>query len=92
MNNMNLNTHPNLKNFKELILIKNNKTLKIMNSFWFISIIFNILSILVLFFFYKYYITINLLYLGKELATTSIITLSFSFICALMFENYFLKQ
>lgn len=81
-----------LNQLKDLFLVKDKKIINLMNTFWIISIFLNILSISSLFIFYKYYISINLFFLGKELAVTSLITLCFSFICSLMFENYFLKQ
>ena len=93
MNNLNQKTHMNnFKDFKKILSLKNKKVINLMNSFWIICILLNILAITILSIFSKYYITINLFYIGKELATTSIITLCFSFICAIMFEHYFLKQ
>lgn len=81
-----------MSTFKDLLSLKNPKVLKIMNIFWYISIVFNIISIALLTIFSKYYITIDLFFISKEIATTSLITLSFSYICSLMFENYFLKM
>ena len=81
-----------MSTFKDLLSLKNQKVLKIMNIFWYISIVFNIISITLLTIFLKYYITIDLFFISKEIATTSLITLSFSYICSLMFENYFLKM
>lgn len=78
--------------FKNLFKFENKKTYKLIYSFWNLSIIINIIAIFILYIFNKYYITINLLFLAKELISLSTVVISFSTICAIVFENYFLKQ
>ena len=78
-------------NILDKLCIKNEKIINLMNKFWIISIILNILSSTLLIIFSKLYISINIFLLAKEIATISLIILTFSFICSIVFENYFLK-
>lgn len=80
------------KELKNLFNFKNKKTYKLIHSFGRLSILINIITIFILYIFNKYYISINLLFLAKELISLSTVTISFSIICAIVFENYFLKQ